>query len=308
MFRMLSNDRITEQNSNAHRFVLTKVALLVMFAGSIVSAQTAVAPAAKSQFAKLEGARIHYKSYGNGNDALVLIHGWTCNMDHWRDQVPAFAKHGRVITLDLIGHGLSDKPQATYTLDLFAQAVDAVMRDAKVKRAVLVGHSMGTPVAREFYRKYPERTLAIVMVDGGLRLFGDQKMRDNFLAMFRAPTYKEAGAKMLVSMGGPALATEEQERIRASFGATPQYVLVSAMEQMGDASKYGTDKIKVPVLAILAKSPFWPADTEEFLHSLAPDLEFQMWEGVGHFLMMEKPNEFNAAVAAFLEKKSLLKD
>ena len=49
----------------------------------------------------------------------------------------------------------------------------------------------------------------------------------------------------------------------------------------------------MPVLAILAKSPFWPADTEEFLRSLAPKLEFHMWEGVGHFLMMEKPKEFN---------------
>jgi pimeloyl-ACP methyl ester carboxylesterase len=46
-------------------------------------------------------------------------------------------------------------------MDLFANAIDAVLRDAKVERAVLVGHSMGTPVARQFYRKYPQKTLAI---------------------------------------------------------------------------------------------------------------------------------------------------
>jgi len=79
------------------------------------------------------------------------------------------------------------------------------------------------------------------------------------------------------------------------------------MEGMNEDSIYGPDKINVPVLAILAKSPFWQPDTEQFFRSLAPNLEFQMWEGVGHFLMMEKPKQFNDAVIAFLNKNSLLK-
>jgi pimeloyl-ACP methyl ester carboxylesterase len=182
-----------------------------------------------------------------------------------------------------------------------------VMRDAKVERAVLVGHSMGTPVARQFYRKYPQKTLAIVIVDGGLRQFGDKKMRDGFVAAFRAPNYKEAGKQMFATMAGPGLPAETQERIKTSFLNTPQYVIVSAMEGMNDESIYAPDKINVPVLAILAKSPFWPADTEEFIRSIAPNLEFHMWEGVGHFLMMERPKQFNEEVIAFLDKNSLLK-
>jgi len=103
------------------------------------------------------------------------------------------------------------------------------------------------------------------------------------------------------------LSDADKERIKASFRNTPQPVLVSAMEAMGEDSLYATDKINVPVLAILAKSPYWPADTEQFLRSLAPDLEYQMWDGVSHFLFMDKPKEFNAAVIAFLDKKKLLK-
>ena len=79
------------------------------------------------------------------------------------------------------------------------------------------------------------------------------------------------------------------------------------MEGMADDSIWGDDKINVPVLAILAKSPFYPADIEQTYRSTAPNLEFQMWEGVGHFLMMEKPNEFNEAVLAFVNKNKLLK-
>jgi pimeloyl-ACP methyl ester carboxylesterase len=267
---------------------------------------TAFAADGESQYAKLDGAKIHYKSYGKGKDALVLVHGWTCNLDNWRDQIPEFAKRNRVIALDLPGHGQSDKPEIAYTMDLFANAIDAVMRDAKVERAVLVGHSMGTPVVRQFYRKYPQKTLAIVIVDGGLRLFGTKEMRDGFLAMFRTPGYKEAGKQMFAQMAG-TLSAPDKERINTSFANTPQYVLVSAMESMGNETLYTTDKINVPVFAVLAKSPYWPADTEEFLRGLAPDLEFQMWEGVGHFLMMEKPKQFNDAVIAFLNKKNLLK-
>jgi pimeloyl-ACP methyl ester carboxylesterase len=261
----------------------------------------------ESRFTTLNGARIHYVNYGKGSEALVLIHGWTCNLDNWRDQIPDFAKRNRVIAIDLPGHGQSDKPQITYSMDLFARAVEAVMRDAKVKRAVLVGHSMGTPIARQLYRKYPEKTLAIVIVDGALRPFGDKALMDRLVAGFRSPNYREAGMQMFAGMMGPNLSAETQERIKASFLNTPQHVLVSAMEEMADASIWGEDKINVPVLAIMAKNPFYPPDLEQRYRSIAPRLDFQMWNGVGHFIMMEKPKEFNEAVLAFLDKNRLLK-
>jgi len=146
----------------------------------------------ESHFTTLDGARIHYVNYGKGSEALVLIHGWTMNLDSWRDQVSDFAKRNRVIVIELPGHGQSDKPQITYSMDLFARAVDAVLRDAKVKRAVLVGHSMGTPVARQFYRKYPAQTLAIVIVDGALRpFFADERLAAE--AAFRPPEVTHLG-------------------------------------------------------------------------------------------------------------------
>ena len=98
-------------------------------------------------------------------------------MNFWRMQVPAFETKSRVIAIDLPGHGRSDKPQIDYTMDLFARAIDAVLRDAKVDRAVLVGHSMGVPVVRQFYRKYPEKTRALVI--GRRRLADDVRQSDD---------------------------------------------------------------------------------------------------------------------------------
>lgn len=261
---------------------------------------------AQEKFAKLDANKIHYVSEGKGKDAVVLVHGWGCNLTLWRDQIAELSKRNRVIALDLPGHGTSDKPETKYDMDLFAAAIDAVMKDAGVERAVLVGHSMGTPVVRQFYRKYPQKTLAIVIVDGGLRPFGTKEQREQFMAPLRGPGYKDVLTQMFSGMSA-TLSEPDKERIRSSFRNVPQPVLVSAMEAMAEESLYATDKINVPVLAILAKSPYWPADTEQFLRSLAPDLEYQMWDGVSHFLFMDKPKEFNTAVIAFLDKKKLLK-
>lgn len=281
-------------------------AILALIVIVLAGPATASAFDGESHYAKLDGARVHYKSYGKGKEALVLVHGWGCRMGHWRDLVADLSKRNRVITVDLPGHGESDKPQTAYNMDLFANAIDAVMRDAKVDKAVVAGHSMGTPVARQFYRKYPQKTLAIIIVDGGLRPFGTKEMREQFVAMVRAPNYKEAVAQMSGQMTG-TLSAADKERVKTSFESTPQYVLVSAMESMNQESLYGTDKIDVPVFAIIAKSPFWPADTDEFFRSIAPDFESQWWDGVSHFLMMDNPKKFNDSVIAFLDKKSLLK-
>jgi pimeloyl-ACP methyl ester carboxylesterase len=290
--------------------LLFALALLLTPAFSYVAA--AQQPTGESRFTKLKlapdtDARVHYVNYGKGSEAIVLIHGWTCNLDNWRDQIPDFAKRARVIAIDLPGHGESDKPQIAYSMDLFARAVEAVMRDAKVKRAVLVGHSMGTPVAREFYRKYPEQTLAIVVVDGALRQFADKALMDRVIAGFRGPNYRDIVTQMFTAMTGPNFSSADKERVMTSSLNTPQHVLVSAMEGMADPAIWGTDKINVPVLAIMAKNPFYPPNLEALSREVAPNMEFHMWEGVGHFVMMEKPKEFNAAVLAFLDKNRLVR-
>ena len=83
---------------------------------------------APSRFASLDGIRIHYKSLGEGSEALVFVHGWSCNLDFWRYQVPAFSGKARLLLIDLPGFGESDRPRLAYTMNLFARSVDAGRR------------------------------------------------------------------------------------------------------------------------------------------------------------------------------------
>jgi pimeloyl-ACP methyl ester carboxylesterase len=279
--------------------LLTSLLFLLAGAGSVEGAVL------ESRDAPFDGTTVHYKISGKGSEALIFVHGWSCNSDFWRGQTGEFPDV-RVIAVDLPGHGQSGKPQTEYTMSFFARSIDAVMRHAGVKRAVLVGHSMGTPVIRQFCRLYPEKTLALVIVDGALRLLTPAGQIEALTARLRED-YKTAAPQMVDGMLSPIKDEKMKAEIREAMLSTPSYVTISALTSMFDPKVYETDPIKVPVLAILAKSPFWQADTETFLHYLALDLEFHMWEGVSHFLMMERPQEFNRTLRNFLVGQSLLK-
>ena len=257
-------------------------------------------------WATFEGNKIRYYDIGDRKkkSAIVFIHGWTGNADLWKDSYSAFPNH-RVIALDLIGHGKSDKPKVEYTMDLFARSVDAVLKDAKVDKAILVGHSMGMPIARQIYRTNPQKTLAIINVDGSIRAFPDRRQFDGLIAGFKSD-YQKTRDQFVEGMLTTMKDEKVKEAIRTSNQATPDYVGTSAISGFGDDNLWKTDPIKVPVLAIFAESPWWPPDTEAFHRLIAPDLEYHMWKGPTHFLMMEKPTEFNDLIRAFIEKKKLL--
>jgi pimeloyl-ACP methyl ester carboxylesterase len=147
---------------------------------------------AKSHFAKFGTNKVHYVVEGKGSNTLVLVHCWCGNVDFWREQVPVLADKARLVLIDLPGHGQSDKPRVAYTMDFFADGVLAVMRDAHVDKATLIGHSMGTPVICRLYKKAPERVAALVAVDGVMRrpkMTAEQA--EQFVGQFRGADYQK---------------------------------------------------------------------------------------------------------------------
>jgi pimeloyl-ACP methyl ester carboxylesterase len=258
--------------------------------------------------ATYDGARVHYESYGKGQEAVVFIHGWTCDLTFWRGQAPVYQKH-RALLVDLPGHGQSEKPEVAYTQERFARAIDAVMRDAGVTRAVLVGHSMGGPVALTFLRLFPARTKALVLVDAYMpEAPKDDAARDRqkaqmepFLRSFKEPTYKETQRKMIEGMFSAKTTPEQREEIRTKMMATPQHVMASAMEGMFalEAPKAG-ETYSLPVMAIMSAAQVRPG-FEARLRTVFPNLrKFEAWDGSGHFLMMESADRFNRALEEFL--------
>ncbi len=279
------------------------VALLSLAAPS-ASPQDAIA-AAPSRFASYSGMRVHYKLLGAGEPTLLLVHGWTCNLGFWSGQAP-LARSMRLLLVDLPGHGLSDKPEVVYSMELMARALDAVLRDAGIQSAVLVGHSMGTPVIWQLSRLVPARAQALIAVDGGFRSgFKTQEERDAWASRNKGKDYKTTMAARLDGLIGRSAPPALRAEIKAEMLKTPEHVAASAAYEMTDPRVYATEpKVSVPVLGVYA--PYWPADYKATIEEFIPKLDYQTMPGVGHFLMRERPDDFNARVLAFLRTQGLL--
>jgi pimeloyl-ACP methyl ester carboxylesterase len=263
----------------------------------------------ESRFISHGANRIHYVTAGNGNRTIVFVHGWACNLCFWREQIPALAGKARLILIDLPGHGQSDKPQVNYTMDFFAEAVLAVLRDAKVDKAIFIGHSMGAAVLCRVHHHTPEKIAALVSVDGLLcRLSGPPEEERQLLGALASPHYREH-AQGFISTFFPVPGTEAlRDRVMSEMLATPQHVMLDGMLAMmsPDQPDWILQKVSAPVVAINARTPWWNNGYENYVRSLSPQSDYLAMDGVGHFLMLEKPAEFNAILVEKLRKFDLV--
>jgi len=264
---------------------------------------------AQSHFVSVGANRIHYVTASKGSRAVVFVHGWAGNLGLWREQVPTLAEQARLILIDLPGHGQSDKPPTAYTMDFFAGAVLAVLRDAKVDRAIFIGHSMGAAVLCRVHHQAPEKFAALVSVEGLLcRPPGTPAEARALVGPFGSPQYLDH-ARGFISTFFPVPGTGAlRDRIMSEMLATPQHVMLGAMLGMfgPDQPDWILQKVNAPVVVINARSPWWNGGYENYVRSLSPQSDYVVMEGAGHFLMLEKPAEFNATLMSRLRKHDLI--
>ena len=264
------------------------------------------AAATRAAAASVDGIPLHWTSSGSGPQTLMLVHGWTCDDSSWSAQIPALMTKYRVLTLDLPGHGKSGKIEAgTFSMDLFARAVEAVRAEARADRLVLVGHSMGVPVIRQYARLYPQRVAALVVVDGVVVLGAppspgaqpSQRPEPERMRGADGPKNREA---MIRGMFTPATPKPLQEHVLKMMLSAPEATAYGAMVATFDPKIWGTDVMTMPVLGLFAdKSALGNA---QVTRKVLPNYEHHEVPGTGHFLMMEKPREFNALLTAFVDK------
>jgi pimeloyl-ACP methyl ester carboxylesterase len=110
------------------------------------------------------GARLHYVDAGSGS-VVVLRHGLADDVGVWGSVMPALAAKHRVIALDQIGFGRSDKPLLGYQAGTFVDFLDGFLNELKIDRASLVGNSFGGWIAADFALTHPERIDRLVLCD-----------------------------------------------------------------------------------------------------------------------------------------------
>jgi (E)-2-((N-methylformamido)methylene)succinate hydrolase len=114
-----------------------------------------------------------FSRVGEG-DAVVLIHGVGLDHNMWDQQVAGLKDHHKVITYDMLGHGLSAQPPDERLLDDFVRQLHQLMMNLDLKRAAIVGFSMGGLVAREFAIQYPDMATKLVLMNTVFRRSPEQ--------------------------------------------------------------------------------------------------------------------------------------
>ena len=126
-----------------------------------------------SQFITLKGIRVHYKQMGQGQPAMLLLHGFAASEFSWREVMQPLAKFGTVIAYDRLAFGLTERPlkwtgSNPYGADLQADIVFAMMDAKNAQQAILIGNSAGGAIATLAALRHPERVKALVLVDAAI--------------------------------------------------------------------------------------------------------------------------------------------
>ena len=258
---------------------------------------------------KVQEIDLYYEIHGEGA-SLIMIRGLGSTADHWVAQVPAFSKKFRVVIFDNRGIGRSDKPDIPYTIGMMAQDTVGLMHALNIRRAHVLGMSMGGMIAQEIAIRYPERVHGLVLgcthcggkhvspPDEAIgRLFGeyiltgsDEGFDKTLKALFAQKTLKER----------PEMAQSYRE-ISKRFPSSPKFLVRQFEAVQGHDSWEDLVKIKAPTLVLTgSEDVLVPPKNSEILAARIPNARLEIIEGGAHQFPLERADAFNRTVLDFL--------
>ena len=261
--------------------------------------------------------QVRYLDHGSG-PAVVLLHGMAASWHWWLENIPALARHHRVIAVDLPGFGDSEPLPAPAEMATHARTVLDLLAQLDIESATVSGHSMGGLVALEMFVADPRRVRNLILVDSGgvpmperrlavvlavLRI-GAGILRRRFIrtalatkpwvrrlalrAAFRDPRVMSAelAAKTMPVFGGPGFVDAVAAAGRAVHATVPEAITCPVLLMWGER-----DVIAPPRCA-------------KQMHDRLPDSKLVVFAGAGHTPMIEFPEQFNDLALRFIAARN----
>jgi len=248
-----------------------------------------------------DGLSIAYTVSGSGDGALVFVHGWSCDRGYWEAQVEDLSPDFRVVTIDLAGHGDSGSERTDWSVEAFGRDVEAVVDDLGLESVILVGHSMGGFVALEAARRMPGRVAGVIGVDTlhdvELR-YPDEAWKQILDGLGR--DFRGACDGFVRGLFPPSADPELVTEVAGDMCAAPPAVGIATLRAASvyDAAA-GADAAGVPLRCINGTT--FPTNVETNRKHV-PDFDVYRMDGVGHFPMLERPDEFNRLLRQAVEE------
>lgn len=188
-----------------------------------------------SKTIQFKNTTISYTDEGKGT-AIVFLHGFLENKKMWNTFIPEFSKKYRVITIDLLGHGDSESLGYVHSMEDNADVVHSVLSELRLRKAVLVGHSMGGYVALAFAELYPEFMKGIVLLNSTSRADSDEKKlnRDRAIKAVKQnyTIFVRLSISNLFSKNNRERLASEIEYVKEEALKTPLQGIVASLEGM----------------------------------------------------------------------------
>lgn len=264
--------------------------LLILFLAGCDSLPQKTEPDVATAFSE-DGSPIRYEVSVCGEPTLVFIHCWTCDREFWRLQIEYFQRTHQVVSLDLAGHGESGSKRQDYSMEAFGEDVVAVVESIDADEVILIGHSMGGPVAIEAAGLLGDKVIGIVGVDTFYTGFVYPK-NQNEVEAFVDPFKKDfqgSSRQMVGSLFTPDADPKVVEFVLARVGDPQrQPMAISAIYE-----SFAWNAGQAPTLLDkyadkLRNINGAPTGREKPLHQSVTLIPY-----AGHFIPQEAPDEFN---------------
>jgi non-heme chloroperoxidase len=251
--------------------------------------------------------KLQYVEQGDPNGtAVIFLHGYTDSWHSFEKVLPLLPANMHAFAISQRGHGLSSKPVGNYRPQDFAEDIATFIKDRKLGKAVIVGHSMGGIVAQQFAMNYPELTQAIVIISSdasfkdnpGLPEFGQEilKLSDPVSYQFADDFQKATCANPIDSAYYRVLVAESMK--------VPAHVWKAAMSGfMAVDFSQALNDVKQPALILWGdKDVFVSRADQDILVKNIKTSKLLVYEGTGHALHWEQPQRFVGDLLSFVNK------
>ena len=258
---------------------------------------------------------LNHVDQGKGRPEIVFVHGFSCSLDNWGRQVETLSRNHRCVAVDLPGHGKSPR-SAEATIEAMGRAVAATVRALDLRRAVLVGHSMGCRVISDAWTRMPERVAGLVYVDGSL-IQGDSS---EVVKRNEARLSKEGPDAVFDALYKDFFIESSPKAVRDAVYAHRAQIDPDFHSRLFlDMVRYDTSRsesvlstVIVPALVIQSTAldnnfkrvPIAEGVETAWMQAVRKrvrQVKFSTVKGVGHFTMMEAPDRTNELIAEFVK-------
>lgn len=241
-----------------------------------------------------DGVHIQYQVYGHGDPAIVLIHGWACDSSYWHAQIADLSARYTTVTLDLAGHGGSGRNRTDWSMVRYGQDVAAVARQIPNPHIILVGHSMGGPVALEAAALLGARVIGIIGIDT-FKTIGLPPPAPREVAQAVAPFRADfigAMHRFVPTLFEPHADAAFERKVADDMSREPPPIAIASLVSL-NSMDYHTllPRVHAPIVAI--DSDLGHAESEARIRKFIPSFRLITMKGDGDFLMLQDPQHFN---------------